>query len=89
MLYWLMVLAWAHTAAPPPGMAERYEWWANFVACPGAAVAMIGCVVFAVLLIRSHRRVRAWKDDPQRCAECSYDLRGNDSGVCPECGVER
>ncbi len=23
---------------------------------------------------------------PGRCAKCDYDLRGNTSGVCPECG---
>ena len=22
------------------------------------------------------------------CTECSYDLTGNESGVCPECGIE-
>ena len=24
-----------------------------------------------------------------RCAECGYDLTGNVSGVCPECGTRR
>lgn len=24
---------------------------------------------------------------PGRCARCGYDLRGNVSGVCPECGA--
>lgn len=24
---------------------------------------------------------------PQECAKCGYDLRGNQSGVCPECGT--
>jgi ABC-type ATPase with predicted acetyltransferase domain len=23
-----------------------------------------------------------------RCAECGYDLTGNTSGVCPECGTQ-
>lgn len=27
------------------------------------------------------------KADPDRCATCEYDLRGNQSGRCPECGV--
>ena len=25
--------------------------------------------------------------DPNRCRECGYDLTGNVSGVCPECGT--
>jgi hypothetical protein len=31
-----------------------------------------------------------WGDAPppgERCWKCQYDLRGNDSGVCPECGT--
>ena len=26
-------------------------------------------------------------DDAPRCAQCQYDLSGNESGVCPECGL--
>jgi hypothetical protein len=33
------------------------------------------------LLRRIHRRPR-----PGHCPHCGYDLRGNVSGVCPECG---
>jgi len=25
---------------------------------------------------------------PRRCQECEYDLTGNTSGVCPECGLD-
>ncbi len=25
---------------------------------------------------------------PEECPACKYDLRGNESGVCPECGKE-
>lgn len=27
-----------------------------------------------------------YADDPSRCGRCDYDLTGNVSGVCPECG---
>ena len=34
-----------------------------------------------------------WSLDPRRqsglCTRCEYDLRGNTSGVCPECGMGR
>ncbi len=26
--------------------------------------------------------------EPRLCIKCGYDLRGNVSGVCPECGGE-
>jgi hypothetical protein len=33
--------------------------------------------------IRRHRRTAG------KCARCGYDLTGNVSGVCPECGKVR
>lgn len=36
------------------------------------------------ILRRGWRDVRRWRG---RCANCNYDLRGNTSGACPECGV--
>jgi hypothetical protein len=32
------------------------------------------------------RRVRRGRYGPGHCRGCGYDLRGNESGVCPECG---
>lgn len=41
-----------------------------------------------VLLMRFGPRAarRWWRRRGGRCGECGYDLRGNTSGVCPECG---
>ena len=36
-------------------------------------------------LLRWQRKNRI--DDTPRCAQCQYDLSGNESGVCPECGL--
>ncbi len=36
----------------------------------------------AFLFWRGRRRI-----PPDRCQECGYDLTGNVSGKCPECGV--
>jgi len=46
-----------------------------------AAVAFAYCVYGTILLIRTLRRQRLGL-----CLGCGYDLRGNRSGVCPECG---
>jgi uncharacterized paraquat-inducible protein A len=56
-----------------------------------SAVALsLAAVAAAILLDRFHpefgsiaqgRRARG------QCAECGYDLTGNTSGVCPECGT--
>lgn len=51
---------------------------------------ILGAVfVFIALLHRVGRRdsLRAKFNAAPRCAKCAYDLAGNLSGVCPECGT--
>jgi predicted RNA-binding Zn-ribbon protein involved in translation (DUF1610 family) len=36
---------------------------------------------------RRRRRSRRIRRGPPRCAKCGYNLTGNVSGVCPECGT--
>lgn len=45
-------------------------------------------VVFAALPVLREGRVvvRRLRHSTNRCPKCSYDLTGNESGVCPECG---
>ena len=45
----------------------------------GALIVIL--VVPTIVLARTDRR--AW---PDHCRRCAYDLTGNESGVCPECG---
>jgi len=45
-----------------------------------ATTLVLPCVA---VLKRVFRRRRPW-----RCPTCSYDLTGNTSGVCPECGSQ-
>jgi hypothetical protein len=43
-------------------------------------------LLLAVML--SQRAVRSWRGRGQLlCGPCSYDLTGNTSGICPECGT--
>ena len=42
--------------------------------------------VFYVLVDRRHHR-RNWPLSCNRCPSCGYNLTGNTSGVCPECGT--
>lgn len=35
---------------------------------------------------KKHRSTKVFSPDEPYCENCSYDLRGNVSGVCPECG---
>lgn len=51
-----------------------------FVKCPYWFVVVVCSILPALWLMR--RRV-----GPGHCAHCAYDLTGNTSGVCPECGA--
>jgi hypothetical protein len=52
-----------------------FEYWLPLVA--------FGAVPCTVLV---HRLVRKRRQSQNHCAQCDYDLTGNISGVCPECG---
>ena len=56
----------------------------RFLALLGLAVAPAVCELVTRRLVGTarRRRVRAG-----RCTRCAYDLTGNTSGVCPECGT--
>lgn len=44
-------------------------------------------LIFSLVSIARHKwRMRNATDDPL-CGACGYNLHGNTSGVCPECGV--
>jgi len=47
----------------------------------GVLMVITSCVMLSVVAARTPAR------DPSRCSACGYDLTGNVSGVCPECGL--
>lgn len=64
---------WLDTYEKPAGFEGNVPLW---LVCPPLALF--------VLLWSCRRRVRP---GPGCCATCGYDLRGNVSGRCPECGA--
>jgi hypothetical protein len=54
-------------------------------AIPYWAISACLLVLPAAWLVHFHRR--SVRHAGGRCAACGYDLRGNISGVCPECGT--
>jgi hypothetical protein len=57
---------------------------AGYVIMPFWTAAVLGGLGPAYVVVRllTRRKPRAWE-----CPACAYDLTGNTSGVCPECGV--
>jgi hypothetical protein len=70
-------------------IAVALAWWAA-VGGPGAA-EVFGLAVCTVMVLTSGT-LWAWHPRPPadalrgRCVACGYDLTGNESGTCPECG---
>ena len=50
------------------------------------ALAWLCAIVVVLCAISARRRGRAGRLCDMHCSECGYNLRGNESGVCPECG---
>ena len=77
---------WGHRGAAAtmnrPGSSERY------VVCPSWALlilaGLLGTYPGIVFIRRPFRRARRLRNG--WCLACGYDLQGNVSGVCPECG---
>jgi hypothetical protein len=53
------------------------------------ALLIVGAasMAFAIYASREQHR-RLSNSDPGVCVSCGYDLTGNVSGVCPECGTK-
>jgi hypothetical protein len=85
MLSWifLLLLLVVLAALSPTWLFAGYRSWAFWVY--GV------CVVLAVLVVPRHvRHIRLRHRYLSGCCiNCSYDLTGNTSGVCPECGSAR
>jgi hypothetical protein len=53
--------------------------------CP--CVCVIGIVWLKARQVRRFLRQRLQEVGVPICVQCSYDLTGNTSGICPECGT--
>lgn len=69
------------TMTTPPTKGQKYR----IVFVPAWYPFLAAAVVPVVWLVGRLRRRR--RSGPGRCRRCSYDLTGNTSGVCPECGT--
>jgi len=66
----------------PPGFIEIYyqvlvSFW---------FLSLVFAVYPVIFFICSYRRRRMSRLVLQPCMRCGYDLQGNESGACPECG---
>ncbi|MCC6908083.1 MAG: hypothetical protein IT430_09100 [Phycisphaerales bacterium] len=67
-------------------------WWFDVTVRPDPFAEVIGYIpIWFLLLATGLASGWLWHRDRRRalclCIKCGYDLRGNASGVCPECGT--
>jgi hypothetical protein len=74
LIGWTVLGQWDGALGRPGTMAGVYASAAMFFAAFGAPAGLF--------------RKAPGVDDETRCAKCGYNLSGNVSGVCPECGTE-
>lgn len=73
--------AWAVTSSPHENterarfLSHCYSYW--------AAALMLFEILGVIYLIAK----RKGRTEDSTCLSCGYDLTGNTSGVCPECGT--
>jgi hypothetical protein len=60
-------------------------WLPRWTTASPLAISILICVWISVRRVR--RLIVFRRKQQQRCVACGYDLTGNASGVCPECGV--
>ncbi len=73
MFWWSRTVAWPHEQPVP-------------LMCTFGVVAIIGGPILALTLITRTSAARQYREGA--CQECGYDLTGNVSGRCPECGTQ-
>jgi len=66
------------------GRTAYAPWWITFAWLAASTIVGLLALRDLVLLIRDLRRQRPLHE----CARCGYDLTGNVSGRCPECGAD-
>ena len=78
-----------------PFRGFRFAWRKTRVGSPNRHSELSVPTLFLLALLGAYPTyviVRSWRASPKRrrrrglCLKCAYDLTGNESGVCPECG---
>ncbi|MBN1511878.1 MAG: hypothetical protein JXB13_07670 [Phycisphaerae bacterium] len=65
----------------------KYAYVLLMVGWPGAWLFPIATAAVAAILIFAFWCAERLRIPPGHCRQCRYDLTGNQSGVCPECGA--
>jgi hypothetical protein len=74
-----------HYLWPPRALLQRPFYVRGSTMCHVSVPFWVAALPLSVLTVWLWRRDRRPK--PGHCQRCGYDLTGNTSGTCPECGL--
>ncbi len=78
-----------YSLSETPGFNWKYQSFTLEVAWGSATITVVP--LWILLLLAAIPTVVLWLRDrrypPGHCRKCGYDLTGNVSGICPECGT--
>jgi rRNA maturation protein Nop10 len=85
--FWAMLeLYWF--GRQPAGLMYYHTWMHAFHTFAIPLNVGVAIVVYEATVEWRKAALRAWRTSFMKCAECGYDLTGNLSGRCPECGTQ-
>lgn len=86
---WAVAMVWpplAH-ALQIPSPPEVQGWDRSNAASFFPLLVAVWVAVALWLLAEETRKPRSLASESHRCPDCDYDLLGNTTGICPECGI--
>ena len=73
---------------PDPAIGQ---WWPSWGQTPGTAYRFVALPLWPLVVLLAVWMIIRWRRDvarrPGHCPTCGFDLPGNESGTCPECGT--
>ena len=92
--WWQLSLVYSGTMIALPYLSLALDGSISFVLNSASTVvtlllvdsAKIPLALAGACLTSKRRRKRHVRRELQLCIKCGYDLTGNESGICPECG---
>jgi hypothetical protein len=84
VLFWVLVLVFR------PSYFRNHEFWTfswvRTFSWPTYLVSFFPPLLMSVVTLRSYAKLPD-ANGTVHCKSCGYDLRGNQTGICPECGT--
>jgi hypothetical protein len=91
------ILGWDYRCVGSGPNAQNYDW--QFIGFKRQSDRFFSAIVipywfasFGLGILPASRLIGYWRRGQKlvkQCRSCGYDLTGNTSGVCPECGTAR